>query len=112
MSDAIVLLSGGIDSATALAMTRATGRRCHALSFRYGQRHAVELAAAARVATALGAASHEIIAHDPRAADQDVEERDHPRGREAGRRLQPDAFVLRPRPLRRRVRGLRRLPAP
>src|SRR5881392_4243756 len=45
MSDAIVLLSGGIDSATALAMTRATGRRCHALSFRYGQRHAVDLRA-------------------------------------------------------------------
>ena len=67
MSDAIVLLSGGIDSATALAMTRATGRRCHALSFRYGQRHAVELAAAARVAVALGAASHEIIDLDLRA---------------------------------------------
>ena len=67
MSDAIVLLSGGIDSATALAMTRATGRRCHALSFRYGQRHAVELAAAARVAAALGAASHEIIDLDLRA---------------------------------------------
>src|SRR5882672_8246343 len=42
---AIVLLSGGLDSATALAMMRAEGRRCHALSFRYGQRHAVELAA-------------------------------------------------------------------
>src|SRR4051794_41936076 len=67
MSDAIVLLSGGIDSATALAMTRATGRRCHALSFRYGQRHAVELAAAARVAEALGAASHRIIDVDLRA---------------------------------------------
>ena len=67
MSDAIVLLSGGIDSATALAMTRATGRRCHALSFRYGQRHAVELAAAGRVATALGAASHETIDLDLRA---------------------------------------------
>src|SRR6266496_4843185 len=67
MSDAIVLLSGGIDSATALAMTRATGRRCHALSFRYGQRHAVELAAAARVAVALGAATHEIIDLDLRA---------------------------------------------
>ena len=67
MSDAIVLLSGGIDSATALAMTRATGHRCHALSFRYGQRHAVELAAAARVATALGAASHETIDLDLRA---------------------------------------------
>ena len=67
MSDAIVLLSGGIDSATAMAMTRATGRRCHALSFRYGQRHAVELAAAARVAVALGAATHEIIDLDLRA---------------------------------------------
>src|SRR4030095_13683769 len=75
MGAAIVLLSGGIDSATALAMTRATGRRCHALSFRYGQRHAVELAAAARAgnalgaapATALGAASHEIIDLDRRA---------------------------------------------
>jgi len=58
---AIVLLSGGLDSATALAMMRSEGRRCHALSFRYGQRHAVELAAAARVAAALGAASHRII---------------------------------------------------
>ena len=64
MNDAIVLLSGGIDSATALAMTLAIGRRCHALSFRYGQRHAIELAAAARVAAALGAASHQIIALD------------------------------------------------
>jgi 7-cyano-7-deazaguanine synthase len=59
--DAIVLLSGGVDSATALAMTRAEGRACHALSFRYGQRHAVELEAAARVARALGAASHRIV---------------------------------------------------
>jgi 7-cyano-7-deazaguanine synthase len=61
MSDAIVLLSGGVDSATALAMTRAAGRRCHALSFRYGQRHAVELDAAARVARALGAERHDVI---------------------------------------------------
>jgi 7-cyano-7-deazaguanine synthase len=67
MSEAIVLLSGGIDSATALAMTRAGGRRCHALSFRYGQRHAVELDAAARVARALGAASHRVIDLDMRA---------------------------------------------
>jgi 7-cyano-7-deazaguanine synthase len=65
--DAIVLLSGGIDSATALAMTRASGRRCHALSFRYGQRHAVELEAAARVARALEAASHRVIDLDLRA---------------------------------------------
>src|SRR5262245_40921017 len=67
MSDAIVLLSGGIDSATALAITRAAGRRCHALSFRYGQRHAVELQAAERVARSLGAASHRIIDLDLRA---------------------------------------------
>jgi 7-cyano-7-deazaguanine synthase len=60
-NSAIVLLSGGLDSATALAMMRSEGRRCHALSFRYGQRHAVELAAAAHVAAALGASSHRII---------------------------------------------------
>jgi 7-cyano-7-deazaguanine synthase len=56
-TDAIVLLSGGLDSATALALSRAAGRRCHALCFRYGQRHAVELSAAAAVASALGAES-------------------------------------------------------
>jgi 7-cyano-7-deazaguanine synthase len=67
MTDAIVLLSGGIDSATALAMTRALGRRCLALSFRYGQRHAVELAAAARVAAAQGITDHRVIDLDLRA---------------------------------------------
>src|SRR5579863_2049856 len=67
MTDAIVLLSGGVDSATALAMTRAAGRRAHALSFRYGQRHVVELAAAARVAAALGADEHRNIDLDLRA---------------------------------------------
>lgn len=59
--DSIVLLSGGLDSATALALTVARGRRCHALSFRYGQRHAVELEAAARVAAALGVASMRVV---------------------------------------------------
>jgi len=58
---AVVLLSGGLDSATALALTRAAGRTCHALSFRYGQRHAVELDAAKAVASELGAASHRIV---------------------------------------------------
>jgi 7-cyano-7-deazaguanine synthase len=67
MTDAIVLLSGGIDSATALAMTLAAGRRCQALTFRYGQRHAVELAAAARVAKAQGVSGHRIIDVDLRA---------------------------------------------
>jgi hypothetical protein len=65
-TDAIVLLSGGLDSATALAMAKAAGRRCHALSFRYGQRHAVELTAAQAVARALGADSHRIIDIDLR----------------------------------------------
>jgi 7-cyano-7-deazaguanine synthase len=61
MVSAVVLLSGGLDSATALAMQRAQGRICHALSFRYGQRHEVELIAAAAVARALGAASHRTV---------------------------------------------------
>jgi 7-cyano-7-deazaguanine synthase len=67
MVTAVVLLSGGLDSATALALTRAQGRVCHALSFRYGQRHEVELAAAARLAGALGAASHQLVELDLRA---------------------------------------------
>ena len=55
---AVVLLSGGLDSATVLAIARAEGFEVHALSFRYGQRHAVELEAASRVACALGASRH------------------------------------------------------
>jgi len=58
---AVVLLSGGLDSATTLAIARALGHRCHALSFDYGQRHAVELAAARRVAKALGAIEHRVL---------------------------------------------------
>jgi len=59
---AVVLLSGGLDSATTLALARAAGRSCYALSFDYGQRHRVELEAAARVASALGAAEHRVMA--------------------------------------------------
>lgn len=58
---AVVLLSGGLDSATVLAMAVAQGYRCHALSVAYGQRHAVELRAAERVAAALGAEQHLVI---------------------------------------------------
>jgi 7-cyano-7-deazaguanine synthase len=54
-------VSGGLDSATALAIARARGHRCYALSFDYGQRHRAELAAARRVATALGAIEHRIL---------------------------------------------------
>ncbi len=59
--NAVVLVSGGLDSATVLAMAVADGFRCHALSLRYGQRHTVELDAAARLAARHGAAAHQII---------------------------------------------------
>lgn len=58
---AVVLLSGGLDSAVTLALAREEGRACHALSFNYGQRHGVELQAAAKVARTLGA-THELLA--------------------------------------------------
>ncbi|MGQ3057651.1 MAG: 7-cyano-7-deazaguanine synthase QueC [Nevskia sp.] len=58
---AVVLLSGGLDSATALAMARADGYVCHALSVAYGQRHSAELDASVKVARRLGAASHRLI---------------------------------------------------
>ena len=61
---AVVLLSGGLDSATVLAMARRQGYRCHALSLNYGQRHAAELKAAVRVAAALGALRHEVMQLD------------------------------------------------
>jgi len=59
---AVCLLSGGLDSSTCLALARREGYECYALSFDYGQRHRIELEAAARVAHALGAARH-VIAH-------------------------------------------------
>ncbi|WP_275097306.1 7-cyano-7-deazaguanine synthase QueC [Sedimenticola hydrogenitrophicus] len=61
MKKAVILLSGGLDSATALAIARAQGYACHALSLAYGQRHAVELEAAGRVADALGVVEHKVI---------------------------------------------------
>ena len=64
MARAVVLLSGGLDSATTLAIARAEGRECHCLTVDYGQRHRAELAAAARVARALGAAEHRVVALD------------------------------------------------
>ncbi|MCB9556999.1 MAG: 7-cyano-7-deazaguanine synthase QueC [Deltaproteobacteria bacterium] len=67
MPSAVVLLSGGLDSTTCLAIARQRGFRCHALSFRYGQRHQEELAAAARIAQALGADEHRIVDIDLRA---------------------------------------------
>jgi len=66
MKPAVVLLSGGLDSTTALAIARAEGFVPHALSFRYGQRHAVELEAAARVAESMGVTEHVIAEIDLR----------------------------------------------
>jgi len=63
---AVVLLSGGLDSATALAIARERGFRCHALSVDYGQRHRHELAAARRVAGALGVEGHVVLPLDLR----------------------------------------------
>jgi 7-cyano-7-deazaguanine synthase len=64
---AVCLLSGGLDSATCLAVARSQGYRCYALSFDYGQRHRIELEAAARVASSLGAAEHRVVSIDLRA---------------------------------------------
>ncbi len=63
---AVVLLSGGLDSATVLAIARSRGFETYALSFRYGQRHAIELERASEVARALGAADHAVVEFDLR----------------------------------------------
>ena len=82
---AVVLLSGGLDSATVLAIARAQGYQPYALSFSYGQRHSFELEAAKRVAASLGAAQHRIAVIDLRifggsALTADIEV---PKGRDA-----------------------------
>lgn len=64
MKSAVVLLSGGLDSATVLAIAVAEGWRCHALSVDYGQRHRAELDAAAQVARSLGAVEHRVARVD------------------------------------------------
>src|SRR3954451_22293894 len=86
MSNAVCLLSGGLDSATCLALARREGYACYALSFDYGQRHKIELTAAARVAETLGAARHLVVKIDLRvfggsALTSDIAV---PKGREPG----------------------------
>jgi 7-cyano-7-deazaguanine synthase len=66
MMKAVCLLSGGLDSATCLALARRDGYETYALSFDYGQRHRVELAAAARIAESLGVAAHRVMELDLR----------------------------------------------
>lgn len=63
---AVILLSGGLDSATVLAIAKSQGRECYALSIAYGQRHSVELEAARRVASALGVVEHDVHTLDLR----------------------------------------------
>jgi 7-cyano-7-deazaguanine synthase len=67
MPRAVVLLSGGLDSATVLAIAQREGYECYALSFDYGQRHRQELAAAKKVAESLSAAGHQTLSFDLRA---------------------------------------------
>ena len=64
MTRAVVLLSGGLDSATVLAIARERGCECYGLSFDYGQRHRIELDAAQRVAASLGAVAHRVVRLD------------------------------------------------
>lgn len=64
MKKAVVLVSGGLDSATCLALAKEQGYVCYALSFAYGQRHSAELAAAARVVASIGAHDHKIMQLD------------------------------------------------
>jgi 7-cyano-7-deazaguanine synthase len=66
MTRAVILLSGGLDSATVLAIARSEGRVCHAMSIVYGQRHAIELEAAKRVAGTIGVAEHVVYPLDLR----------------------------------------------
>ena len=83
MKNAVVLVSGGMDSAVVLALAREQGFQCHALSVAYGQRHTSELAAAAELARAQGAVQHKVVTVDLRSiggsaltADIDVPEHD------------------------------------
>ena len=64
MRTAVVLVSGGLDSATTLALAREDGFECYALSVDYGQRHRVELQAAARIVATLGAREHKVVKLD------------------------------------------------
>ncbi len=86
MADAVCLVSGGLDSAVALAVARREGFTCHALSFDYGQRHRIEVEAARRVAGALGAASQRVVRFDLRAFGGSAltAEIAVPKGRDAG----------------------------
>ncbi|MEE4271953.1 MAG: 7-cyano-7-deazaguanine synthase QueC [Thermoanaerobaculales bacterium] len=92
---ASILLSGGLDSATVLAMARDEGFECHCLTVDYGQRHRVELEAAAGVAAELGAASHRVLTVDLRAVGGSAltDEIEVPHGDEPGTGGVPVTYV-------------------
>jgi 7-cyano-7-deazaguanine synthase len=84
---AVCLLSGGLDSATCLAVARRDGSECYALSFDYGQRHRIELQAASRVAAHFAASEHRVVRIDLRAFGASALTDDHlpiPKHRSAG----------------------------
>lgn len=86
MMPAVILLSGGLDSSTVLAIAKAAGFRPYALSFRYGQRHAIELRSAVRVAEAIGVEEHVIADIDLRrfgGSALTADDRDVPKGRDS-----------------------------
>ena len=94
-SPATVLLSGGLDSTTVLAIALSEGHTCHCLAVDYGQRHRVELVAAERVASQLGAASHRVVAVDLRsiggsALTADIEV---PKNRDPAEKTVPITYV-------------------
>src|SRR3712207_6576838 len=84
MERAVVLLSGGLDSSTVLAIAKAEGFECFALTFDYGQRHRHELQAARRIAAGMGVSEHKVISFDLRAFGGSAltSARDVPKGRE------------------------------
>lgn len=92
---AVVLLSGGLDSTTVLAIARSEGLACHCLTVDYGQRHRVELESAARVAAALGASSHRIVGLDLRAIGGSAltDDIEVPKDRETGSDGVPITYV-------------------
>ncbi len=95
MSRAVILLSGGLDSTTTLAVARAQGHECHTLTVDYGQRHQVELDAADRVAKAFDVASHRRVSMDLRpiggsALTADIKV---PKDREPGSGSVPPTYV-------------------
>ena len=92
---AVVLLSGGLDSATVLAQARRDGCACYALSIAYGQRHAVEVECARRVAESLGAVEHKIVELDLSAFGGSAlfPGSDIPKGEDPGRAGIPSTYV-------------------